>query len=186
MSAIAAPAAPFDVLVATYPDRIASRDGDALVWRDGTRMEVGTVHAVFDDAIEHASLADMFRLAYPAGAPLAAPAQDFDPGRFRNRAFFDKLYGDCRAGAVETSLVSVVWLPKSWGHSVKITPRAAEALREVSDRALALIAEKAGEEKRSLIGGVIGGALSIGESITGLFSRSGDVPRKGRARKAQA
>ena len=60
-----------------------------------------------------------------------------------------------------------------------------EALREVSDRALALIAERTGEEKRSLIGGVIGGALSIGESITGLFSRSGDVPKKGRARKAQ-
>jgi hypothetical protein len=62
-----------------------------------------------------------------------------------------------------------------------------EALREVSDRALALIAEKAGEEKRSLIGGVIGGALSIGESITGLFSRSGgDVRKKRRAGKAQA
>jgi hypothetical protein len=62
-----------------------------------------------------------------------------------------------------------------------------EALRVVSDRALALIAEKTGEEKRSLIGGVIGGALSIGESITGLFSRSGgDEPKKGRARKAQA
>jgi hypothetical protein len=62
-----------------------------------------------------------------------------------------------------------------------------EALREVSDRALALIAEKTGEEKRSLIGGVIGGALSIGESITGLFSRSGgDARKKGRPRKARA
>jgi hypothetical protein len=62
-----------------------------------------------------------------------------------------------------------------------------EALREVSDRALALIAQKTGEEKRSLIGGVIGGALSIGESITGLFSRSGgDAPKKGRSRKARA
>jgi hypothetical protein len=55
---------------------------------------------------------------------------DFDPGRFRDKAFFDKLYGDCRA--VETSLVSVVWLPKSWGHSIRIAPRAAEALRAVS------------------------------------------------------
>jgi hypothetical protein len=62
-----------------------------------------------------------------------------------------------------------------------------EALREVADKALALIAEKTGEEKRSLIGGVIGGALSIGESITGLFLRSGsDAPKKGRARKARA
>jgi hypothetical protein len=62
-----------------------------------------------------------------------------------------------------------------------------EALRQVSDRALALIAERTGEEKRSLIGGVIGGAFSIGESITGLFSRSGgDAPKKGRAKKARA
>jgi hypothetical protein len=62
-----------------------------------------------------------------------------------------------------------------------------EALREVSDRALALIAEKTGGEKRSLIGGVIGGAVSLGESITGLFSRPGDQPtKKGRTRKSRA
>jgi hypothetical protein len=59
-----------------------------------------------------------------------------------------------------------------------------EALREVSDRALALIAEKTSSEKRSLIGGVIGGAVSLGESITGLLSRSGDQPKK--TKKARA
>jgi len=47
-----------------------------------------------------------------------------------------------------------------------------EALRDVSDRALALIAERTGAEERSLIGSVIGSAVSIGESITGLFSKS--------------
>ena len=61
-----------------------------------------------------------------------------------------------------------------------------EALREVSERALALIAEKTGDEMRSLIGGVIGGALSIGETVAGLSSRSGgDAPKKGRTRKAR-
>ena len=61
-----------------------------------------------------------------------------------------------------------------------------EALREVSARALALIAEKTGAEKRSLIGGVVDGTVSIGESITGLFSRSGgDAPKKRRASKAR-
>ncbi len=61
-----------------------------------------------------------------------------------------------------------------------------EALREVSERALALIAEKTGDEKRSLIGGVIGGAVSIGETVAGLFSRSGDAaPKKGRTRKVR-
>jgi hypothetical protein len=62
-----------------------------------------------------------------------------------------------------------------------------EALREVSNRALVLIAERTGGEKRSLIGGVIGGAVSIGETVAGLFSRSGgDAPKKGRTRKARA
>jgi len=51
-----------------------------------------------------------------------------------------------------------------------------EALREVSDRALALIAERTGVEKRSLISGVIGSAMSIGESITGLFSKPVENP----------
>ena len=61
-----------------------------------------------------------------------------------------------------------------------------EALREVSERALALIAEKTSDEKPSLIAGVIGGAVSIGETVAGLFSRSGDDrPKKGRARKAR-
>jgi hypothetical protein len=62
-----------------------------------------------------------------------------------------------------------------------------EALREVSDRALALIAERTDGEKRSLIGGVIGGAVSIGETVAGLFSRSGgEAPKKGRARNRAA
>ena len=61
-----------------------------------------------------------------------------------------------------------------------------EALREVSERALALIAEKTSDEKPSLIAGVIGGAVSIGETVAGLFSRSGDAaPKKGRTRKVR-
>ena len=35
----------------------------------------------------------------------------------------------------------------------------------MSDRALVLIAERTGGEKRSLIGGVIDGAVSIGETV---------------------
>jgi len=58
-----------------------------------------------------------------------------------------------------------------------------EALREVSDRALALIAEKTGDEKRGFIEGVIGGAKSIGESITGLFGKSESAPKKSGRKK---
>ena len=44
-----------------------------------------------------------------------------DPGRVRNRAFFDKMYGDCKAGEVAPKLVRVVWLPTTWGHTISVT-----------------------------------------------------------------
>ena len=56
----------------------------------------------------------------PANAPLL-PAPQEDPGRVRNRAFFDKMYGDCKSGQVAPALVPVIWLPKTWGHAVSIT-----------------------------------------------------------------
>jgi hypothetical protein len=31
------------------------------------------------------------------------------------------MYGDCRSGQVAPKLVPVVWLPRTWGHSVSIT-----------------------------------------------------------------
>jgi D-alanyl-D-alanine carboxypeptidase len=63
---------------------------------------------------------DQLRLAYPANAPLL-PAPQEDPGRVRNRAFFDKMYGDCKSGQVAPGLVHVIWLPDTWGHAVSIT-----------------------------------------------------------------
>jgi hypothetical protein len=123
-----------DVLVHAYPQALAGRAGNALIFKDGGKMDAGAraASADVDRLLRGASILDQFRLAYPAGAPLLPPAADFDPGRFRNKAFFDRLYGDCRKGAVEKSLVAVTWLPRSWGHAVKFAPEAANALRAVS------------------------------------------------------
>jgi D-alanyl-D-alanine carboxypeptidase len=123
-----------DALKRGYPDAVAAVDGDAVVFRDGARMDAGADDPAksFDDRIAHANLRDMFRLVYPKGAPLAAPAENFDPGRFRDKAFFDRVYGDCRKGEVEKRLVPVTWLAKTWGHAVKFAPAAAAALRAVS------------------------------------------------------
>jgi hypothetical protein len=123
-----------DALVAAYPDKIAGYDADQLTWRDGAPQQLGDSDAdkPFISLLTQASIRDMFRLSYPAGAPLAAPAENFDPGRFRNRAFFDRIYGKCRDAGFENGLVAVVWLPDSWGHKVRITARAADALRAVS------------------------------------------------------
>jgi hypothetical protein len=61
-----------------------------------------------------------------------------------------------------------------------------EALRAIADRALALIAEKAGGQKRSIIGDVIDGAVGIGDAITGLFAKTGAASKRRRVRKAGA
>jgi hypothetical protein len=52
-----------------------------------------------------------------------------------------------------------------------------EALRAVSSRALELIEERTGVRKRSMVGSVISSAVSVGETVAGLFSRSETTPR---------
>jgi hypothetical protein len=132
----ASAADPLDTLVAAYPDALSGRAGNDLIFREGIRINAGVfdVAMPFDAVLAHASIRDMFLIAYPVGAPLAAPAENFDPGRFRNKAFFDAMYGDCRKGEVARNLVSIVWLPKHWGHQIEVTRVNGEAdrLREIS------------------------------------------------------
>jgi D-alanyl-D-alanine carboxypeptidase len=115
-------AASVDDLLRAYPDVLAGFDGANLIWRDGTRMPIsdGRPDKSFDEQLRNGSILDQLRLSYPAGTPIL-PAPQQDPGRVRNRAFFDKMYGDCRAGEVTPRLVHVVWLPNTWGHVVSIT-----------------------------------------------------------------
>jgi hypothetical protein len=112
-----------DALVAAYPDALAGHDDKVLRWRDGTIMPVSDSAAskTFPQLLRHASIADQFRIPYPRGPLATPPAADADPARFRNAAFFTKMYGDCRKGEVTPHLVSLAWLPKSWGHSVSVT-----------------------------------------------------------------
>jgi hypothetical protein len=125
-----------DILVAAYLDSVASHDGNAIVLHNGTRLDAGADDPAkpFAARISTASILDIFHQIYPAGAPAAQPAQDFDPGRFRNKAFFDAVYGNCRKGDVAKNLVPLVWLPKGWGHTIQFTRvgGAAGRLREIS------------------------------------------------------
>jgi D-alanyl-D-alanine carboxypeptidase len=122
LGAPATNAASIDDLLHAYPDALAGFDGTSLVWRDGTHMPVGDARREksMAEQLRNGSILDQLRLPYPAGAPLLPPPRD-DPGRVRNRAFFDQMYGDCKAGQVAPKLVRVVWLPKTWGHVVSIT-----------------------------------------------------------------
>lgn len=145
-SAIADPqTAALEALVAAYPDALARREGQNVVWRDGTVMPAtdGKTDKSFDQLLKNASILDQLNLVYPRGRLTAPPALNADPGRFRNEAFFQKMYGDCRKGEVERQLVSIVWLPKSWGKTVRVTKvnGVAERLKEISAEIEALPAE---------------------------------------------
>ncbi len=126
-----------DALIRAYPDSLAGYDSTDLIWRDGTRMPLadGRPARSFAEMLRHGSILDQLRLPYPAGTTAAALGADDDPGRIRSRAFFDKMYGDCWQGEVAPRLVPVVWLPRSWGRSIRITSvnGVAEHLAAVSD-----------------------------------------------------
>ena len=126
---------PLDHLVAAYPDQLAGHDGDTLVWRDGARMATaGPSGVTLASLLRQNTVQDMFAIPYRQGAA-GIPAIDEDPGRIRNKPFFDKMYGDCRTGAVTPNLIQVTWLPKTWGHKLSFTRvnGAAAALQAVSD-----------------------------------------------------
>lgn len=126
---------PLDILVRAYPDVLSARSGNMIVLRDGRRLDAGSLDSdtPFDQVLANASIRDMFLIPYP-DAPGLAPPENFDPGRFRNKVFFDSVYGDCRKGEVEKNLVALSWLPKSWGRKIVFTRvnGAADALKQVS------------------------------------------------------
>jgi hypothetical protein len=123
-------------LLAAYPEHLERIEGNTLVWRDGTRMPIddGKGAKAFADWLENPDIEDMLALPYPEGDMAAPPAKDVDPGRARNAAFFDKVYGDCRKGEVERNLTTVVWLPKKTGQRLPFNNSngAARALDAVS------------------------------------------------------
>jgi hypothetical protein len=118
-----APGPALGQLLAAYPDLLDRFDGSALVWRDGTRMETddGTGVKPFEAWLERPDIEDMLQQHYPAGAEPLPPPANFDPGRARNSAFFDKMYGDCRNGGVVPHLRPVVWLPKKAKQRLLVT-----------------------------------------------------------------
>ncbi len=79
---------------------------------------------------------DMFRFAYTKGALTTPPPINVDPGRARNTAFFDKMYGDCRKGQVKKHLANVTWLPRKASQTFRVTKinGVATALQKVSNQ----------------------------------------------------
>jgi hypothetical protein len=110
-------------LVRAYPQWIMAREGNDLLWRDGTRMTIADARGPKTDAeaIAEADIKDMFRWSYPVATAVVPPPQGHDPGRARNVAFFEKIYGDCRRGEVRRNLVEVVWLERTAPQRLMVT-----------------------------------------------------------------
>jgi hypothetical protein len=110
-------------IVEAYPDALEKTDGNWLVWRDGTRVELddGRGSKPFSDWLANPDIEDMLRQPYPAGIGAQEPARDTDPGRARNALFFDKMYGNCRKGEVKAKLRTIVWLPRKKRQRLEVT-----------------------------------------------------------------
>lgn len=125
-------------LVEAYPQALETIDGNWLAWRDGTRMALddGTGPKPFAAWLAAPDIEDTLSIPYPAGAGPIEPARENDPGRARNGAFFDKMYGDCRKGEVTAKLRTVVWLPTKAPQRLSVT-----SVNGVADRLAAVSKE---------------------------------------------
>lgn len=110
-------------LVEAYPDVVKSYDAEALILKNGKRLALsdGRTDKTFDELLDSPDIGDMFAFAYPEGAPAAAPARNFDPGRIRVEALFEALYGSCSKGQVSPKLKSAAWVPGHGGGKLPIT-----------------------------------------------------------------
>jgi hypothetical protein len=110
-------------LLRAYPEHLDRIEGNTLVWRDGTRMALddGKGPKSFEAWLADPDIEDTIALPYPPGDLPGPPARNADPGRARNAAFFNRMYGDCRTGEVERHLVEIRWLPKKASQRLRVT-----------------------------------------------------------------
>lgn len=119
-----APAEVREILLRAYPSTVTPGEGEAIIVRDKVKLPIGGGDGADKSpaaVLEAPDIADMFLARYPAGPLVAPPAPAADPGRARNAAFFNAMYGDCRKGEVAANLVDVVWLPRKSGGRLRMT-----------------------------------------------------------------
>lgn len=105
-----------------YPDFVADFSDNRLIFKDGTKMiwDDGIKNKPWQQQLDNPDLKDMFLQAYTTGTLKNSPAQNFDPGRIRNQAFFEKMYGSSEK-IVDKNLTEIVWCPKLIGQKITVT-----------------------------------------------------------------
>jgi hypothetical protein len=109
-------------LVNAYPNFIAEKQGNYLVWKDGARMQISDnlKNKSNDALLDSPSIADQFKWVYQISDTTISIPKDQDPGRIRYLPIFKKMYGSTEI-EVRKNLIPVIWLPKTIGDTVLIT-----------------------------------------------------------------
>lgn len=117
-----------------YPGKFKI-SGNKLIWADGTVQ-------IIDDAkdkshkemLENADIQDMFYYEYPVNFITEKLPKNYDPGRIRNTAFFENMYGKTK-DEVEENLVEIIWLKSVNAEKLRITKLngVAAKLQAISD-----------------------------------------------------
>ncbi|MBR5347256.1 MAG: M15 family metallopeptidase [Deltaproteobacteria bacterium] len=95
-------------LESAYPENVKALDAHSILVR-GQRLPLSKANEPdFDKRLNQAGLYDQLEQRYPSG--FEAPVFNYDPGRMRNSAFFNIMYGDS-AEEVRRQLVPVFWAP---------------------------------------------------------------------------
>jgi len=108
-------------LIDCYPNFVTGFADNHLVFKDGTKMlwDDGLKNKTRQQILDHPDIKDMFQQQYPTGKT-GTPPKNFDPGRVRNQAFFEKIYGHAQK-EVERNLTEITWCPKLVGQKITVT-----------------------------------------------------------------
>jgi len=102
-------------LISSY-SKVKDCKNNYIIWSDGTKMKYDDKRKKsFDTTLKHTDIEDMFRDSYTKGR-YSNPPKNYDPGRYRNDAFFKKIYGNS-ASAVKRHLTTINW----FGQKVRVT-----------------------------------------------------------------
>jgi hypothetical protein len=109
----------------SYPNFVQDISGNTLIFKDLTRIPFDDGKSKnFSQWLENPDVKDMFRLDYFAAGPIGSEPQfDFDPGRARDEAFFNKIYGNCHDPSFIKTLAQVDWLPGKSRQKVLVSSR---------------------------------------------------------------
>jgi peptidoglycan L-alanyl-D-glutamate endopeptidase CwlK len=111
-----------DAFLRAYPNVFSGYKENTLLFRDGSGVQFDDGRSkTFQELLSAPDPEDELSQPYPTGPQsFAAPAVNFDPGRYRCAALFKKMYGET-AKEVESHLTTIRWLPHSAQTVVRIT-----------------------------------------------------------------